>query len=194
MPSCPCSLSSFVFPFSIRVSLLVLIPRCAALDGDSPVHSFGLRTLSETPLTPPPRHRPTHRRNVHLTKIDTTIAINHHPPPTTRHPIPNNHHQPTTKHQPPSSPSYSSAIMACSASGQWEPAVALLREMSQRGLSPSRTSYAPAIKACGQGDNPNMALSLLREMSEVGWDVWLVLLVIFCFRFGYPARRPRLSF
>lgn len=57
--------------------------------------------------------------------------------------------------------------MACSASGEWELAVGLLREMPRRGLPPSRTCYAPAIKACAQGGNPNMALSLLREMPEV---------------------------
>lgn len=78
--------------------------------------------------------------------------------------------------------SYSSAILACAASGQWEPAVGLLREMPQRGLAPSRTCYAPAIKACAQGRNADMALSLLREMPEV-----LCVCVCLC---GWFARWP----
>ncbi|CAN0503912.1 unnamed protein product, partial [Ectocarpus sp. 8 AP-2014] len=63
--------------------------------------------------------------------------------------------------------SYSSAILACSASGHCGDAVGLLRDMSKRGMPPSRTCYAPAITACARGDEPDMALSLLREMPTV---------------------------
>ncbi|CAM9871955.1 unnamed protein product, partial [Ectocarpus fasciculatus] len=60
----------------------------------------------------------------------------------------------------PNTVTYSSAILACSVSGQCSDAIGLLRDMSQRGMSPSRTCYAPAITACARGNEPDMALSL----------------------------------
>ena len=58
---------------------------------------------------------------------------------------------------------YNAAIDACGKSGQWEAALALLREMPH---APDAYSYGGAIGACGKGGQPEAALALLAEMRD----------------------------
>ena len=59
-------------------------------------------------------------------------------------------------------------MLACGNAGQWEEAVSLLRQMSDRGVPPGVVNYSVAISACAKGRESETALSLLREMKADG--------------------------
>ena len=77
---------------------------------------------------------------------------------------------------PPNDESFNLAISACAATGHWQWAVQLLREMEARGHLPTLAAYRAAIGACGRatpratGGPWEQALGLLTEMRARGID------------------------
>jgi pentatricopeptide repeat protein len=64
--------------------------------------------------------------------------------------------------------SYNSTIDACSATGQWQQAIALLREIMCAGLKPDIISYNRVINACQNGEQWQLTLELLAELKAAG--------------------------
>lgn len=58
--------------------------------------------------------------------------------------------------------------MACGSSGDWEDAVALVREMRGRGVPPNFVSYSVAISTCAKASQHEPALELMQEMKDAG--------------------------
>jgi pentatricopeptide repeat protein len=59
-------------------------------------------------------------------------------------------------------------ISALGSGGQWERAVAVLKEMRKQGLTPDVYSYCSAIMACEKCHRWREALSLLDDMKRDG--------------------------
>ena len=64
--------------------------------------------------------------------------------------------------------SFSAAISACGAGGQWERALSLLEEMRTRGVEPNVYSFNATISACEKAGQWERALALLEEMRTRG--------------------------
>ncbi|CAE8635355.1 unnamed protein product [Polarella glacialis] len=66
--------------------------------------------------------------------------------------------------------SYSSAISACSNSGQWESVLQLMADMKQYGLQPDAILYHSAINACRNRQQFDHANELLLQMRYDGFE------------------------
>ncbi|CBN78844.1 conserved unknown protein [Ectocarpus siliculosus] len=66
----------------------------------------------------------------------------------------------------PTAKSYTSAINACKNGGQWERALALLREAPESGVALNAFHFVAAIKACGSAHQWDQVAALVSEMSS----------------------------
>ena len=67
----------------------------------------------------------------------------------------------------PSIVSHSASISASEKGSRWDQAIALLREMSGRGLEPNLVSHSTSITACDKEQRWTPCLVLLSEMHQI---------------------------
>ena len=80
---------------------------------------------------------------------------------------------------------YNAALNACSKTGRWRDAIAILNEMEKAGTVPDAISFNCVIRACGSAGRAEEAFQLLEMMT---WEVRLP-----SHRCCPPATVPRLQ-
>jgi len=63
---------------------------------------------------------------------------------------------------------YGCVLNACSVAGEWQRALALLRDMEDRGMQPNLVCYTSVITACQRAGEWRKALNILIRMSNNG--------------------------